>query len=125
MPLFDLFWSILLVFLWVAWIWVVISVVADIFRSDSSGFSKALWVLAVILIPWLGVLMYLIVNGDAMTQRNIEAARRNEEAAQAYIRQAAGASASTAEELERLAGLKDRGVISDAEFASQKAKLLA
>jgi hypothetical protein len=122
-PLFDLFWSILLVFLWVAWIWVVISVVGDIFRSDSSGVSKALWMLFVILVPWLGVLMYIIANGDAMTQRNMEAARRNEEAAQAYIRQAAGPT-SAADELEKLSGLKERGVISDAEFAAQKAKLL-
>ena len=125
MPLFDLFWSILVVFLWVAWIWVVISVVADIFRSDMGGFSKALWVLFVILVPWLGVLIYLIVNGDDMTRRNVETAQRNEAAAQAYIRQAAGTSSSTAEELDRLASLRDRGVISDAEFASQKAKLLA
>jgi hypothetical protein len=124
-PLFDLFWSILIVFLWVAWIWVVVGVVTDIFRSDVSGVSKALWVLFVILLPWLGVLMYIIVNGDAMTQRNMESARRQDEAAQAYIRQAAGTSTSTAEELEKLSSLKDRGVISDAEFASQKAKLLA
>lgn len=112
------------VFLWVAWIWVVIRVVMDIFQSDASGVSKALWVLFVILIPWLGVLMYIIVNGDDMTRRNVEALHRNEMATQAYIRQAAGPG-STAEELEKLSGLKDRGVISDAEFSAQKAKLLA
>lgn len=126
MPLFDLFWSILLVFLWIAWVWVVIGVVADIFRSDASGVSKALWMLFVILIPWLGVLMYIIVNGDDMSRRNMEMARRNEEATQAYIRQAAGsASSSAADELDKLASLRDRGVISEAEFASEKAKLLA
>ncbi len=125
MPLFDLFWSILLVFLWIAWIWVVIGVVADIFRSDSNGFSKALWMLFVILVPWLGVLMYIIIHGDAMTRRNMEMAQQNEQATQAYIRQAAGSSSSAADELDKLAGLRDRGVISEAEFATEKAKLLA
>lgn len=124
-PLLDLFWTILLIFLWVAWIWVVISVVMDIFRNhESSGFTKALWVLVVILIPWLGVLAYLIVNGDDMSRRNIEMAQRNDAAAQAYIRQAAG-STSAADQLEKLSNLRAQGVISDSEFAAQKAKLLA
>lgn len=125
MPLFDLFWSILLIFLWVAWIWVVIGVVADIFRSDASGVSKAMWMLFVILVPWLGVLMYIIVNGDAMARRNMEMARQNDEATRTYIRQAAGASSSTADQLDKLASLRERGVISEAEFTSEKAKLLA
>jgi hypothetical protein len=124
-PLLDLFWTMLMLFLWFAWFWVVISVVMDIFRNhETSGFTKALWVLFVILLPWLGVLVYLIAQGDKMAERSQAVARQNEQAAQAYIRNAAG-SASTADELEKLARLKDSGVISETEFASQKARLLA
>ena len=125
MPLLDLFWTMLMLFLWIAWFWVVISVVIDIFRNrDTNGFQKALWVLFVIVLPWLGVLIYLIAQGDGMAERSLEVAQRNDEAAQAYIRSAAGAT-STADELDKLARLKDTGVITEAEFASQKARLLA
>jgi hypothetical protein len=124
-PLLDLFWTMLMLFLWIAWFWVVISVVMDIFRNrETNGFQKALWVLFVIVLPWLGVLVYLIAQGDKMAERSMDVARRNQEAAQAYIRDAAG-STSTADELEKLARLKDSGVISETEFATQKSKLLA
>jgi hypothetical protein len=126
MPLLDLFWTMLMLFLWIAWFWVLIRVVVDIFRNrESSGFSKAMWMLFVIVIPWLGVLVYIIVEGDDMARRDTAVALENQEAARAYIRNAAGASASTADELEKLAGLRESGVISDAEFESQKARLLA
>lgn len=125
MPLFDLFWTMLMLFLWIAWFSVVISVVMDIFRNrETSGFSKAIWVFFVIVLPWLGVLVYLVVNGDGMADRSLQVARRNEEAAQAYIRQAA-APVSTADELAKLAGLRDSGVITEEEFAAQKVRLLA
>jgi hypothetical protein len=124
MPLFDLFWSMLWFFLFVAWIWVLISVVSDIFRSqDMGGFAKALWVIFVIVIPWLGVLVYLIARGDSMADRNMERAMEQERAARSYIQEAAGTSA--ADELKKLADLKAAGHISDAEFEAQKAKLLA
>ena len=124
MPLFDLFWSMLWFFLFIAWIWVLVSVIADIFRSrDMGGWAKALWVLFVIVIPWLGVLVYLIARGDSMAQRNMDMAMEQERAARAYIQDAAG-STSSADELKKLADLKSAGVISDAEFEAQKAKLL-
>lgn len=124
MPLLDLFWTMLMLFLWIAWFWVVISVVMDIFRNDeSSGFQKALWVLFVIVLPWLGVLVYLISQGDGMAKRSTTTALRREQAAQDYIRSAAG-TASTADELEKLADLRDRGVITDQEFTAQKAAIL-
>jgi len=124
MPLLDLFWSMMVFFLFVAWIWVLISVLADIFRNhDMGGGAKAFWILFVIIIPWLGVLIYLLANGHGMAERRMKEAAAQQEAARAYIQEAAGTSA--ADELQKLAGLKDSGVISDEEFAAQKAKLLA
>ena len=111
-------------FLLVAWIWVLVSVISDVFRNkDLSGVAKALWVLGIIIIPWLGVLAYLIVYGDSMAERNAQAAAEIEEIRRSYIRDVAGRS--TADELTKLAELKDKGVITDAEFQTQKAKLLA
>jgi len=125
MPVLDLFFTMLWFFLFILWIWLVISVFIDIFRSsDLSGWGKAGWCLFVIIIPLLGVLVYLIARGDKMQQRSIDDARAQQDATDAYIRQAAGSS-STADELEKLSKLKDQGVISDDEYAAQKAKLLA
>jgi len=123
MPLFDLFWAMLWFFLFIAWISVLISVISDIFRTDDmGGAAKAFWMIFVIVIPWLGVLAYLIARGDSMAARSVAQAAANEQAARAYIQDAAGASA--ADELKKLNDLKNSGVISDAEFAAQKAKLL-
>ncbi len=121
---FDIVWSIFWLFLMVAWFWVMISVVADVFRSkDLSGGGKALWIAFVILIPWLGVLCYLIVRGDKMHQHNVETMNQIEEAQKDYIRSVA--SVSAADELERLAKLKESGHLTEEEFATQKAKILA
>ncbi len=125
MPLLDLFWSMLWFFLFIAWIWLLISIFGDIFRSDMTGGSKAVWTVFVVLVPLLGVLVYLIVHGGQMQQRSVEHASKVQQAQQDYIRGVAGTSASTAEELSKLAQLRDTGVISDEEFRSQKAKLLA
>jgi hypothetical protein len=123
-PLLAMFWTMLVFFLWVAWIVIVFRVVIDIFRSkDLGGVGKGFWVLFVILIPWLGVLVYLIARGRSMAERDHADAVAHEEAVQAYIRQTAG-SGTTAEELSKLASLQAQGVITDAEFAQQKAKLL-
>ena len=124
MPLFDLFWSMLWIFLFIIWIWLLISVFIDIFRSDISGWGKALWVIFVIVLPFLGVLIYLIVHGDDMQERSMNRAMSQQEAQAAYIQDVAG-SGSTADELEKLKGLHDRGVLSDDEFAAQKQKVLA
>lgn len=124
-PILGLFWTMLIFFLWFAWIMLLFRVFADIFRSkDMGGFAKALWSIFVLLVPFLGVFLYLIVRGRAMTDRDIEDAQAREQAFQSYVQQAAGTGGGTAEELTKLAQLKDQGVISDAEFAQQKAKLL-
>jgi hypothetical protein len=115
----------LIFFLFIAWIWVLIAVIADIFRShDMGGFAKALWVIFVILIPWLGVLVYLIARGDHMTQRSVDDAYAMDQAQRAYIKDAAGGT-STADELSKLAGLRDSGEITADEYASLKAKVMA
>lgn len=121
---FDIIWSIFWLFLMVAWFWVMISVVSDIFRSkDLNGFSKAVWIGVVILLPWLGVLAYLILRGDKMEEHNRAALEKLQSEQRDYIRSVATVSA--ADELERLAALKEKGVLSDEEFAAQKAKALA
>ena len=126
MPVLDVLWTMLVFFLFIAWIWVLISVIADIFRSDDlSGWAKALWVIFVIVIPWLGVLVYLIARGDEMAQRNVDDAVAAEDARRAYIQQAAGSSASAADELAKLANLKESGVISDDEYAKLRAKVIS
>ena len=123
MPLFDVFWSIFVFFLMVAWIWAVIGVISDVFRSpDLGGASKGAWVLLIIVIPWLGVLSYLVVRGKGMQERNMQALADAGDRQRAYIQNVAGAS--TADELSKLAELKDKNVITDAEFEAQKSKLL-
>ncbi|WP_170467972.1 SHOCT domain-containing protein [Ruegeria arenilitoris] len=121
---FDIIWSIFWLFLMVAWFWVMVSVVADVFRSkDLSGGAKALWIAFVILIPWLGVLAYVLIRGERMHQHNVEAMNQMEQAQKDYIRSVA--TVSTADELERLSTLKDKGVLTDEEFEAQKAKILS
>ena len=123
MPFLDIIWSMFVFFLLIAWVWVVISVVSDVFRSkDIGGFSKALWVLFVIIIPWLGVLSYILIRGSGMEERNMQAVAITAGKQRAYTQDVAGAS--TADELSKLAELKEKGVINDAEFEAQNAKLL-
>ena len=123
-PLLNIFWSILIFFLWVVWIWLLIWVFIDIFRSrDLSGWAKALWVLFVVILPYLGVLVYLIARGGKMHERAEQDAYRRDQATRAYVQEAAGTS--TADQLAKLADLRDRGVISAAEFEREKAKVLA
>lgn len=126
-PLLGVFWTIMIWFLWIAWIVLLFRVIADIFRShDLKGWAKALWAIFVIVAPWLGVLMYLIVRGHSMTDRDIQQAQAQDAAFRSYVQDAAGSrGAGTAGELAKLAELKAQGVITDAEFAQQKAKLLA
>jgi hypothetical protein len=123
-PLLDVFWTMLFFFFWVAWIIILFRTVVDVFRSkDLGGFSKALWLLFVIVIPWLGVLIYLIVRGDGMFERDMEVAQRQQTQMDNYIR-ATAAPTSSADELVKLAQLRDSGVLTEAEFAAQKAKIL-
>jgi hypothetical protein len=124
-PLLGFFWSMLIVFIWVAWIFLLIKIFADIFRNHQmGGVSKALWSIFVIILPLLGTLIYLIVHGADMGRRDLEAMQAQQDAMDAYIRQTAGSSSGSADELTKLAALRDQGVLTDAEFAAQKAKLL-
>jgi hypothetical protein len=119
----QVLWSMIWFVCFFIWIWLLIAVFSDIFRShDLGGFAKAIWVLFVIFIPYLGVFVYLIARGHKMHEHAVEAAQAQDAAARAYIQQAAGTAASPADEIARLADLKERGVIDDAEFQRLKAK---
>jgi ABC-type multidrug transport system fused ATPase/permease subunit len=126
-PLLNIFWSIFIFFLWIIWIWILIMVFIDIFRShDLSGWGKALWFLFVLFIPLIGVLVYLIARGGSMHERAAQQARQQDQEFRQYVQQAAASSpASTADQLAKLADLRDRGVISAEEFEREKAKVLA
>ena len=126
-PLLGAFWTIFMIFLWVIWIWILVRVFIDIFRSqDLSGWAKALWFLFVLFIPIIGVVVYLIARGDSMSERTEQQAREQDAEFRGYVQEAAADSpASTADQLAQLADLRDRGVISAGEFERQKAKVLA
>ena len=126
-PVLDIFWSILEFFLWVIWIWIMIWIFIDIFRShDLSGWAKALWFLFVLIIPLVGVLVYLVVRGGSMHERSVRQAQHQDEAFRHYVQQTSESSPhSTADELTKLADLRDKGVISSEQFEQQKDKLLA
>ena len=125
-PLLNLFWSMFIFFLWIIWIWILITVFIDIFRShDLSGGAKALWFLFVLFIPLIGVLVYLIARGGSMHERSVRQAQHQEQEFRSYLQQAAGSQASPADQLAKLADLRDRGVITAEEFDRQKAKILA
>jgi hypothetical protein len=121
----QVFWSMLWFFLFFIWIWLLITIFADIFRShDLSGWGKAVWVIFVILLPYLGVFVYLIARGHKMSEHALEAAKAQDAAMRSYVQDAAGTTASPAAELSRLAELKQQGLLTEQEFAAQKAKIL-
>lgn len=124
-PLLNLFWTMLEIFLFVIWIFILFRIIADIFRDHSMGGGmKALWLIFIIFLPFLGVLVYLIARGSSMHERDIKQAQAQDAAMKAYIQQAAAPATSTTEQLAKLGELKDKGVLTDAEFNAQKAKLL-
>jgi Short C-terminal domain/Phospholipase_D-nuclease N-terminal len=124
-PLLGAFWTILEIFAWVLWIWVLVYILIDIFRSrDLSGAAKAIWFLFVLFIPLIGVLCYLIARGGKMHERAVQQAKQEDQEARRYIREAAG-TPDAADQLAKLADLRDRGVITPDEFEHQKAKVLA
>ena len=123
-PLLNVFWSMFIFFLWIIWIWLLITVFIDIFRSrDLSGWAKALWVLFVLFIPLIGVLVYLIARGGKMHERAVQQAQRQDREFRAYVQEAASPE-SSADQLAKLASLRDRGVISAEEFEREKTKVL-
>jgi Phospholipase_D-nuclease N-terminal/Short C-terminal domain len=124
----QVFLSMLWFFLFFIWIWLLIVVFSDIFRShDMGGFAKAIWVIGVVIFPYFGVLVYLIARGHKMAEHAQQAAAAQDAAAKAYIQQAAGTGGggSTADQLAQLGNLKAQGVLDDAQFEAAKAKVLA
>lgn len=129
-PLLDVFLTMLYLFLWVMWFFLLFKVITDIFRDHSlSGWAKAGWLILVILLPYIGVFIYLIARGRSMGQRDIQQARDQEAAFKTYVRQAAGSEGEGAPshvaDLAKLAQMKDKGDLSEAEYEQAKAKLLA
>jgi Short C-terminal domain/Phospholipase_D-nuclease N-terminal len=123
----QVFWSMLWFFLFFIWIWMLIVIFGDIFRSqDLSGWGKALWSIFIIVLPYLGVFVYLIARGKTMQQRTIEEAQSRDAALRQYVQQVAPqGGAGTAEEIARLSALRDQGVLSEAEFQQAKSKALS
>ena len=121
----QVFWSMLWFFLWIIWFWLLIMVFTDIFRSrDLSGWGKALWSIFVIVLPYLGVFIYLIARGNRMSENAQEAAQQQDAAFRQYVQDAAKAP-STADELAKLAKLREDGTINDSEYAQLKERALA
>ena len=124
-PAMGIFWSMLWFFIWIIWIMLLFRVIGDIFRShDMGGFAKAMWLLLVIVVPFFGVFVYMIARGHAMAQHDMDAAQARDEQMRAYVQQVASPNGS-ADELAKLAELNRTGVLTDAEFAQEKAKILA
>jgi Short C-terminal domain/Phospholipase_D-nuclease N-terminal len=122
-PFLDVLWTMLIFFLWVIWFWILITVFADLFRRhDISGWSKALWMIFVIFLPFLGVLVYLGVNSKGMAERNVKQIQQSQAQTDDYIRSVAGGPAA---EIEKAKALLDSGAISQQEFDALKQKALA
>ena len=124
-PLLDIFWTMLWFFLFFIWIWLLIVIFTDIFRShDMNGWVKALWIIFIIVLPFLGILVYLLARGGKMHERAAEQAAQQQKAFDQYVKETAGAS-SSADQLAKLADLKASGSITDEEFQAAKAKILS
>jgi putative oligomerization/nucleic acid binding protein/phospholipase D-like protein len=123
-PLLGALWTMFIFFLWIIWFFLLFRVIVDIFRShDMGGWAKAVWLLCVIVLPFLGVFVYVIARGDAMSRHDVETAQAQKEAFDAYVRETAGTGGS-ADQLAKLADLRERGVLSEAEFEREKTKIL-
>ena len=122
-PFMDVVWSMVIFFFWVIWIWIVITVLMDVFRRhDIGGFAKAAWVIFVVVLPWLGVLIYLIAQHDGMRDRSVKQAQAQQDAFDSYVRDTAGGSV---DEIAKAKELLDAGTITQAEFDALKAKALS
>ena len=125
-PILGIFWTMLMFFIWVAWLMMLFNVIFDIFRShDMGGLAKAGWLLLVLFIPLLGVLIYVLARGDSMRQREIDRAQARQSDFDSYVQSTVSSSSGVADELTKLGQLKDDGVITADEFQQQKSKLLA
>ncbi|HXF00784.1 MAG TPA: SHOCT domain-containing protein [Solirubrobacterales bacterium] len=122
-PFLNILWTMIIFFAWVAWIWIAITVFVDVFRRhDIGGFAKAAWVVFVIVVPFLGVLIYLIAQHDGMRERSVKQAQAQQAAFDDYVRETAGGSAA---EIAKAKELLDAGTISQAEFDAIKAKAVS
>ncbi|MEU5385634.1 SHOCT domain-containing protein [Kitasatospora cineracea] len=132
-PLLNIFWTMLELFLWILWFFLLFKIITDIFRShDMGGGAKAGWTILVILLPFLGVLVYLIVRGGSMHERDVAQAQQADAAFQEYVRKAAGTGGGPApaggghvEDLAKLSELRNSGALSEEEYQRAKDKLLA
>lgn len=123
-PFLDVIWTMFVFFAWIIWFWLLITVFADVFRRhDTSGFAKVLWIIFVIVLPYLGVFIYLIANHEGMSERGAKQVQAQQQATDAYIRSVAG-SGGAAAEIERAKGLLDSGAITQAEYEAIKTKAL-
>jgi Short C-terminal domain/Phospholipase_D-nuclease N-terminal len=122
-PFMDVLWSMIIFFFWVIWIWIVVTVLLDVFRrNDIGGWAKAAWVVFVVILPWLGVLIYLIAQHDGMRERRVKEVQAQRQAFDEYVRDAAGGSAA---EITQAKQLLDSGTITQDEFEAIKAKALS
>ena len=120
----QVLWSMLWIFIFIMWIWLIIVIFSDIIRShDMGGWAKALWSIAIIFFPFIGIFAYLIIRGNSMSERQLEDAKASDAATQQYIRNAAGTE-NSADQLSTLSALHDAGKLTDAEYATSKAKLI-
>ncbi|SDK97940.1 SHOCT domain-containing protein [Streptomyces indicus] len=128
-PLLNLFWTMLLLFFWVLWFFLLFKIIGDVLRDDGlSGWGKAGWLIFTILLPFLGVFVYVIARGRSMGERDVEQAKKAEAAFKDYVREAAGTQGSgpsKTDELAKLAQLKESGALTEEEFAKAKEKFLA
>lgn len=123
----QVLWSMLWFFLFVIWIWLLFIVFGDIFRSrDLSGWGKAWWTIFIIVLPYLGVFVYLIARGRDMSERSLQEAQQRDAALRSYVQSATSSNGrGTADEISKLADLRDKGVINEAEFQQAKTKALS
>jgi hypothetical protein len=122
-PFLNVIWTFFLIFIWISWFWLLISIAGDIFRRhDIGGFAKAIWFVVIIFLPLIGALIYLISQGDSMASRNVQQAEKQQSDFDSYARERAGGSAA---EIEKAKALLDSGAIDEAEFQKLKAKALA
>ena len=125
-PFLDVLWTMIIFFCWVVWIWMMVVILGDVFRRrDIGGWTKAAWVVFMIVLPFLGVLVYLIAQHDGMAQRNMESAQATQKEIDDRIRSVASTEGGAASEIEKAMKLRDAGAITDAEFEEIKSKTLA
>jgi hypothetical protein len=125
-PVLDVFWTIFEIFAFVVWFWLLFVILMDVFRSsDLSGWGKAAWTIFVLFLPVIGIFSYLIIRGRSMHERSAQQARQQQEAFRSYVQETAGPPPSSADQLAKLADLRQRGVITSDEFEREKNKILA